>query len=298
MKALHHSAAARPVTHPFASHWLDLDAGRMHFLDEGPREPEGAVVMVHGTPSSSFLYRHLIRCLLPETRSVAPDHLGFGLSDKPPDYRHRPADHSRNLEILVDSLGLRDITLVVHDFGGPIGLGYAIRRPDNVRRIVLFNTWLWSVAGERRYRLGERFFAGPVGRLAYLRMNLSPRLLVPLAFSDRTKLDPAVHERYVAPFAHPKDRMGPWRFAVEFTRSGPWLDRLWERRGLLTQKPTLLLWGMRDRFMPAQFLERWQRALPGARVVRFSEAGHFVQEEAPEQVCFEVRRFLGDGSSV
>jgi pimeloyl-ACP methyl ester carboxylesterase len=219
----------QPVDYPFTSHWLPLEAGRVHYLDEGPQTGGAAspVVMVHGTPTWSFLYRKLIACLSPESRCVVPDHLGFGLSDKPSDFPHRPSDHSRNLETLIDHLGLRDVTLVVHDFGGPIGLGYAIRRPENVRRLVLFNTWLWSLSEQRRYRLSERFFAGPLGRWAYLRMNASPRLLLPLAFEDRSKLSAQVHARYVAPFKDPHERLGPWRFALELARLGPRLDSLW-----------------------------------------------------------------------
>ncbi len=100
--------------------------------------------MVHGTPTWSFMYRHLIRDLSPRYRCIAPDHLGFGLSDRPAGWSYRPEDQARNLARLIETLGLKDLTLVVHDFGGPIGLAYALDHPENVRRLVLFNTWMWS----------------------------------------------------------------------------------------------------------------------------------------------------------
>src|SRR5262249_20412588 len=141
-----HAAGAAPVMHntdwidrteyPFTSRYLDLDAGRMHYVDEGEGHP---IVMVHGTPDWSFLYRHLIKPLSVGYRCIAPDHLGFGLSDKPIGWGYRPADHARNLRALIDHLGLERYTLVVHDFGGPIGLACAIERPEQVERLVISN---------------------------------------------------------------------------------------------------------------------------------------------------------------
>ncbi|CAN5743353.1 hypothetical protein BH24DEI2_BH24DEI2_16170 [soil metagenome] len=129
-----------PLLYPFASHWLEVGPGRMHYLDEGTGP---TVVMVHGTPSWSFLYRHLVRELSPDYRCVAPDNMGFGLSDKPAEFAYTPVAHAENLETFIDTLALKDIVLVVHDFGGPIGLSYALKHPENVRALVVMNTWLW-----------------------------------------------------------------------------------------------------------------------------------------------------------
>src|SRR5690606_27916773 len=124
------------TAYPFRSRVMDLAEGRIHYVDEGQGTP---LLMVHGTPTWSFLYRKLIAALAPDYRCVALDHLGFGLSDKPRDGHYRPEDHARRLREFVERLDLRDIVLVVHDFGGPIGLSYAIDRPDNVRALVLGN---------------------------------------------------------------------------------------------------------------------------------------------------------------
>lgn len=123
--------------YPFEPEAIILGPGTMRYLDEGDGE---SVVMVHGTPTWSFLYRHLVKGLRDRYRCVVPDHLGFGLSDKPARWSYAPADQARNLTTLIETLGLKDITLVVHDFGGPIGLSYALEHPENVRRLVLFNT--------------------------------------------------------------------------------------------------------------------------------------------------------------
>ena len=168
-----------PTLYPFASHHLDVGPGRMHYVDEGEGVP---IVMVHGTPSWSFLYRHLIRGLSADFRCVAPDHLGFGLSDKPEAFAYTPKAHAENLETLIKTLNLKDVVLMVHDFGGPIGLSYALDHPENVRALVIMNTWLW------RYRaLGQagRVLGNPLGRFLYERLNFSVSVLLKrVAFAD------------------------------------------------------------------------------------------------------------------
>ena len=130
----------------------------MHYVDVGAGP---VILMVHGTPTWSFLYRRLITALSNDYRVVAPDHLGFGLSDKPTEAPYTPADHARRLAALISELGLSDLTLMVHDFGGPIGLAHALEQPDNVARLVLFNTWLWSVQKNKTAQQASRLFGSP-----------------------------------------------------------------------------------------------------------------------------------------
>jgi haloalkane dehalogenase len=191
--------------YPFVSRFLELPAGRLHYVDEGEGPP---LVMVHGIPTWSFLYRHLIRALAPRYRCIAPDHLGFGLSDKPADWSYRPRDHAANLAALIERLSLRDVTLVVHDFGGPIGLAYAVERPENVARLVLFNTWMWSFRGDREKGWIGGLIASPLGRFLYTRLNVSPRVIFKHAFADRSKLGGGVHWHYLAPLGTPAERRG------------------------------------------------------------------------------------------
>lgn len=274
--------------YPFRSHWMELDGGRMHYVDEGTGP---AVVMVHGTPTWSFLYRDIIRRVSRSYRVIAPDHLGFGLSDKPQAWSFLPEDHARNLATLLERLELEDITMVVHDFGGPIGLSYTLERPDRVNRLVLFNTWMWSLAGTPAGN-ASRLMAGPIGRFLYRRLNFSPRVLVRAAFGQKEKLTREIHRHYIGAFPTPEQRQGPWVLARELIGSGEWYERLWSLRERLADKPALLLWGMRDPAFGPAALERWKAALPNGRAVEFPTAGHFVQEEAPEEAARSIEAFL------
>ena len=275
--------------YPFESKYLDVGVGRMHYVDEGSGPP---VLMVHGTPTWSFLYRSLIRDLSRDHRVIAPDHLGFGLSDRPHEFGYRPEDHARVLERFIEQLGLRDITLIVHDFGGPIGLSYAERHPGNVRAVVLFNTWMWSLAGSSAERIARVMGSG-FGRFLYTRLNISPRMIVPAAFGDRTRLTKTVHRHYIDAFPTPASRYPAWVFAREVLGSSAWYDSLWQARGALAQHPALFVWGTKD---PAfgDALPRWKESFPSAQVVELADVGHFVQEEAPEQVTSANRAFLAD----
>jgi haloalkane dehalogenase len=259
----------------------------MRFIDEGQGPP---IVMVHGTPTWSFLYRHLVKGLRDRYRCVVPDHLGFGLSDKPRAFSYRPADQAANLAKLVDSLRLKDITLVVHDFGGPIGLSYAIDHPENVGRLVIFNTWMWSFRGDRRRELVGRLLGSALGRLLY-RFGFSVQRLWRDAIADRGRYTPAVHRQYVAALASPVARHATWVYARELLGSSEWYDALWARRERLARIPALVVWGMKD---PAfgDLLPRWRAALPCAEVIELPDTGHAPPEERAPEILPALREFL------
>ncbi len=276
--------------YPFQPRFLDLDAGRMHYVDEG----EGpAVVLVHGTPVWSFLYRDLIKALSRTHRCIAPDHLGFGLSDKPAGWGYRPEDHARNLRELIERLGLRDITLVVHDFGGPIGLSYAVERPENVARLVVFNTWMWSLRENREAAQISGVMGGALGRFLYKRLNFSPRVLIPAIAGER-KIPPHIHRHYIDAAPTSQARHAMWVCARELVGSSDWYDSLWARRERIRSIPALLLWGLRDRGVQSGVfdLARWQGLFADARTVTYAGVGHFVQEEVAPQVAAEISTFL------
>lgn len=275
--------------YPFAAHTLTLDAGQMHYIDEGQGRP---LVMVHGTPTWSFLYRQLIKDLAPTYRCVAPDHLGFGLSAKPEHWTYRPADHARQLRTLIEHLGLRDIVLVVHDFGGPIGLSYAIEQPQNVAALVIFNTWMWPTAINPLGAALYRAFSATLGRLLYRRMNVSARLLLKLLWGDKTTLTPAIHAHYINAVPRPQDRQGQWIWSRELIGSQAWFGQLWQQRERISDKPALLLWGMRDPTFNEGYLRRWQELFVAAQTVTFPQAGHFVPEEQRHALGPLVAGFL------
>ncbi len=283
------------AAYPFRPRRLDAGGGALSYVDAGAGPP---VVLVHGTPTWSFVYRRLIRALAAAGhRVIAPDHLGFGLSDRPPGAGYRPEDHARRLAALLDALAagdptFRDLTLVVHDFGGPVGLSYAVEHPERVARLVVLNTWLWALDGDTQIARGARLAAGPLGRLLYTRLNASPRWLIPAGFADRARLDPAAHRQYLAPFPDAASRRPLWELARALLGASAWYDGLWRRRDRLRDTPALLAWGMRDPAFGPAYLARWREALPHAEVAALPDAGHFVQEEAGDALAAQVVRFL------
>src|SRR5689334_11503049 len=169
------------IEYPFASHFAPLDAGRMHYVDEGAGEP---LVFSHGTPTWSFEWRHLIRGLSPTHRCIAPDHLGFGLSERPAFGVYTPEWHAANFEQFLDRLNPGPLTLVVHDFGGPIALAVAIARPEVVRRIMVVNSWMWRFAGDRDMEAKGRVAGSAVGRALCRWANFSLRVIMKYWYGD------------------------------------------------------------------------------------------------------------------
>jgi haloalkane dehalogenase len=280
--------------YPFAGRLFDTADGRLHYLDVGEGPP---VVLVHGTPTWSFLYRRLITRLAARHRVVAVDHLGFGLSDKPPRAPYTPQDHARRLGSLIDALHLSHVTMVVHDFGGPIGIAAALARRERVERLVLFNTWLWSIDDDPAIARGARVAGSWLGRLLYRHVNFSVNVLMPKAFGDRRLLTPHIHRHYRAPLASPDERMATWACARALRDAGPWFDALWMQRDRLRDLPMLLLWGLRDPAFGLPYLDRWRRELPHAELHALANVGHFVPEEAPDVTGALVERFVDTHAS-
>ncbi|WP_163559309.1 alpha/beta fold hydrolase [Halomonas sp. NO4] len=277
------------TAYPFESRYFAVPAGRLHYVDEGTGSP---IVMLHGNPTWSFLYRDLIQRFRAKYRCIAVDHLGFGLSDKPREWRYLPQDHAKNLATLIDELGLKDITLVLQDWGGPIGLNYAVAQPDKIARLVLMNTWAWPVDRDFHFIAFSGLMGGPVGRWLIRRYNAFARLLLPLAFADRRKLGASAHRHYLCPLSRPEDRQGCLVFPRQILASTPWLSQLWQSMPRLQGKPALLVWGMKDIAFRDKELKRWEQAFPDAQTVRLGSVGHFVPEEAPDELAAALGRFL------
>ena len=278
------------TAYPFVPHYLDLDGARMHYVYAGQGAP---LLFVHGTPTWSFEWRHLITALAPTWRCIAPDHRGFGLSDRPRAFPYTPAAHATNLARFVDALGLDDLTLVVHDYGGPIGLPIALSQPQRVTRLVILNSWMWSFRSDRRMVRTARLAVRRLGRVLYRQANLSLRVLTPLAYADRRKLTPTIYQHYLARFPDPWSRGAVlWPLAQALLGSSAFFDALWQRRDRLRNHPALVLWGMRDPAFPPYMLARWREILPQAPVVELASAGHWPHEEAPEGVIAELQQFL------
>ena len=275
--------------YPFESNFLDLPEGRLHYVDEGEGDP---LVFLHGNPTWSFLYRHLVSNLSNDYRCLAPDYLGFGLSEKPESFSCRPEDHARVVARLIEELSLEDVTFVLQDWGGPIGLDYATRHPENVRALVVMNTWMWPLDRDRSVRIFSRTLGSRVGKFLVTRYNAFARWVMPVAYGDRSKLTPAIHRHYLEPLSTPAERRGSWVFPRELLGSGDFLRRLWGRQDAIADTPVCLLWGMRDRAFDPTVLRRWQRLYPDAPTVEYDDAGHYLQEEKGPELAAEIRSFL------
>jgi haloalkane dehalogenase len=276
--------------YPFASRYFGATAGRLHYVDEGTGPP---IVFVHGNPAWSFEFRHQIRALSASHRCLAADHLGFGLSDKPYSFSYLPEAHAENLARWLESLDLHDLTLVVQDWGGPIGLAYAIAHPERVRNLVISNTWMWSVSRDPRFRLFSAIMGGPIGRYRIRRSNYFVREVMRGAFGDPRQLTPAVHEQYLRPLAAPEDRKGSWVFPKQIIGSSEWLGGLWSRRDRLAGHSALFAWGTKDFGFGEKELGRWRGVFPDATVVRYPGVGHWLAEERPAEFTAAIRDFLG-----
>lgn len=274
--------------YPFAPRRFRTADGEMSYLDVGSGP---TVLFVHGTPSWSFEWRDVITALAPRFRCIAPDHLGFGLSEKPSEVPLAPEDHARRLRALVEHLDLRDVTLVVHDFGGPIGLPLALDG-DRVSRVVLLNTWMWSNADDPRVVRLDRVVRGPIGRFLYRWLNFSPRFLLPGAMGPRRRLTRNVHRQYVAPFARRAHREGPYAMARALFGSNAHYASLWSKRSALAALPVAIVWGMKDPAFDPKALDRLVAVLPRAKVTRLDDVGHFPAEEHPDAVVRAIRELV------
>jgi haloalkane dehalogenase len=276
--------------------YLDLQGLRYHYLDEGGGEP---VVMLHGNPTWSFYYRELVRALRGEYRTVVPDHIGCGLSDKPGDDRYDYTLKQRvlDLEALLDHLELRDnLTLVLHDWGGMIGMAYAHRHPERVKRLVVLNTAGFRMpAGKRLPRSLWLFRNTPLGPLLIRGLNAFSRGAA--RYCARRPLSGAVRAGYLAPYDSWRNRIAVLRFVQDIPlapgdRSYELVREVEEGLHRFRETPLLLCWGERDFVFDLDFLAEWQRRFPQAEVHRFPEAGHYVLEDAAAEIIPLVRDFL------
>jgi haloalkane dehalogenase len=274
--------------YPFASRFFNSERGRLHYVDEGRGQP---IVMVHGTPTWSFLYRELIKGLSGSHRCIAVDHLGFGLSDKPSPAL-RPEEHARVLQAFIDSLGLGEFTLVIHDFGGPIGLSYALAKPASVRRLVLFNTWMWPVKNDPHFERPARLFSGALGRFLYLRGNFAVNVM--MKFIAASRIAPVAWRHYRQAQASTEARTAAWTLARELTGSTDWYASLFQRRAEIANKPALILWGLKDQAFPCKILQNWSLLFTNAQIHSFPDAGHFVMEDKGAELVPLVTKFIQD----
>ena len=271
--------------------FVDLPSGaRIHYLDVGAGE---TLLFLHGNPSWSFQWRDLIGGLRGSFRCVALDYPGFGLSTAPAGYGFTPREQSRVLEEFVDRLGLHDLTLVMQDWGGPIGLGLASRRPELIRRVVLGNTWAWPTnASEPRGKF-SKIVGGPIGEFAQMNFNAFARAALKQGIVR--ELPAEVAEAYLTPF-RPIDRRGVAAFYPgQITEASAYMAEVEAGLGRIGDRKALIFWGMRDRGFPPADLERFEKAFPDHRTIELTGASHFFFEDAAQEMIEEIAAFASPG---
>jgi len=284
--------------YPFTGQAIPLHGNlRYHYLDEGTGPP---LVMVHGNPTWSFYYRNLVLGLRDKYRCIVPDHIGCGMSDKPTDaqYRFTLEQRARDLEALLDHLGVtKDITLVLHDWGGMIGMTYAHWHPERIARLVILNTSAfhkpeekslpWSIWLARNTPLGPWLVCG---------LNLFCKGAVKHCVV-RKPLSPEVADGYLQPYDSWEHRLAVLRFVQDIPlkpkdTSYPLVSEVQDELVKFAKTPMLICWGMRDFVFDVHFLNEWIRRFPSAEVHRFDDAGHYVLEDAGPEILGRIRNFL------
>ncbi|MEW6144533.1 MAG: alpha/beta fold hydrolase [Thermodesulfobacteriota bacterium] len=281
--------------YPFTSRFFSAGGLDLHYVDEGGGEP---VLMLHGDPTWGYLWRRFIPALSRKRRVIVPDHMGMGKSDAPAEpYPYLLRHHITNLESLVLSLGLSDITLVVHDWGGPVGLGFAARRPELIKRLVLTNTWAFAEWPGAPFPKLIEMIRSPRGEQFVLEKNGYAARALTGTVNYPEKLTPEVMSAYLAPFPTPESRRALlcWSRDIpvaEGDASWDEMKRIEDSLPLFGNIPILIVWGMLDPVLPPQVLEMWKRVYPRARVVEIPDASHFLQEDAPGEVLAAIEEFL------
>jgi cis-3-alkyl-4-acyloxetan-2-one decarboxylase len=292
------SVRLEPFRHlfPFESRFHDHAGVRQHYVDEGRGAP---VVMLHGNPTWSFMYRALIVNLRTSYRVIAPDHVGCGLSDKPDDtrYAYTLEQRVRDMSALLESAGVtRDITLVVHDWGGLIGLTWAVRHAERVKRLVILNTAAFPIPASTRLPLSIRVCRDTaLGAFFVRRFNAFSAMASHLAPQHRLAVE--VRRAYTAPYDSWANRIATLRFVqdIPLGPQDPSFEVVRETAaGLesLRSRPMMICWGERDFVFDRHFLDEWIQRFPLAEVHRFPDAGHYVLEDAADRIVPLVRSFL------
>ncbi len=283
--------------YPFDGNFITLDGHRMHYLDEGAGEP---VVMVHGNPTWSFYYRNLVQTLAPTHRCIVPDHIGCGYSDKPKDdaYSYTLKQRVDDLEALLERLGVTEnINLIVHDWGGMIGMAFAHRHPDAIKKIVVMNTAAFHLPKSKRFPPALWSVRDtPLGAFAVRRFNAFSAIATRVCVKRRP-LEKAVRDGYTAPYDTWDNRIATLRFVQDIPlKAGDSgydiVSDVQSNLGQFADTPILIAWGLKDFVFDRHFLAEWEMHLPHAQVHRFEDCGHYVLEDAGDEIGRMVVDFL------
>lgn len=273
---------------PFMSRFVDIDGHVIHYVDEGVGP---TLLMLHGNPTWSFVWRQAIDALCKEFRCIALDLPGFGLSTARPGYHFLPEQHAAAVTEFVDKLELKDATLVAQDWGGPIGLSTVESRPEVFKRLVLANTWAWLVNGDLHFEIFSKVMGGSVGRELIKRFNFCVNALIP-AGHRRRKLDAHEMSHYRHALATRQRRLASAVLPRAITHSRDFLAAVEARLPALAAMPTLFVWGDADITFRKRELARFERLLPNHETVVLRGVGHYLQSDAPHEFASAIRSWM------
>ncbi|MFT3731621.1 MAG: alpha/beta fold hydrolase [Hyphomicrobium sp.] len=271
-----------PVEHKF----LEIDGARLHYVDEGQGE---ALLLLHGNPTWSFLYRKIIRVLRSNFRCVALDYPGYGMSSAPPGYGFTPREHSAIVEKFVETLGLKDLTVMVQDWGGPIGLGFAGRRPELIRRLIIGNTFAWPLDTDPRIQRFSSLMGGTIGRSLTYVFNFVPRVFFARGFAK--KPNPDVMRMYLVPWRKRRRRKPAVIAPKNLISASEYLSEVEAGLKNIADRPTLIVWGTKDFAFQEPYRRRFEAYLPRHETVVLKEASHFVQEDSGDEIARAFEKF-------
>jgi haloalkane dehalogenase len=271
---------------PFESRFIDINGHRIHYVDEGTGP---TLLFLHGNPTWSFDYSTVIASLRSEFRCIAVDYPGFGLSVPAAGYRYLPSEHAQAIGGFVDALALKGVTLVAHDWGGPIGLATVQQRRDVFDRLVLTNTWAWPV-GALLIQVMSHVMGSPIGRLLIRQLNLFVNVMIPVGHR-LTKPTSKQMAHYQKALDSPARREASAVFPREITASRAFLGEIEAGLPDIAALPTLIIWGDADFAFGNAELRRWQETFTDYQTVVIEGAGHFVPSDAPEQFAAAIREW-------
>lgn len=293
----HIDTASLRRLYPFTSRYLYINGLKYHYIEEGCGEP---VAMIHGNPTWSFYFRRLIKDIMPNFRAIAPDHIGCGLSDKPDPkiYNYRLKSRVDNFEALMNHLNIdKKINLILHDWGGMIGMAYALRHPEKISKIVIMNTAAFLPPKAKKLPLRLKIIRNfnLFGTIAVLGFNLFSYAALYMASSKGLTKD--VKKGLTAPYNCWKNRIATLKFVQDIPLSvnDPSFDLVKsvdENLSRLSHIPMLICWGRKDFVFDDDYLYQWHIRFPNALIHTFSDAGHYLLEDAPDKASMIIKNFL------
>ncbi|MGP7816559.1 alpha/beta fold hydrolase [Niallia sp. 01092] len=276
--------------YPFKDHWLPYRDGYIHYIDEGQGP---TVLLLHGNPTWSYLYRNVIKELHSDYRLIALDYPGFGMSKAPSHYGFTPQEQSDVVADLIHRLELKDFVLVVQDWGGPIGVNYAVRHRENLRGIVIMNTWAWPATLLPMKLFSLAMGGWPLGYWLQTQRNFFAKNIVPHGIYHSEKVTKSLRKAYIDPFPTPKSRIPTWIFPRQILKARSWLAEIESKLLVLSDLPAQILWGTKDSAgFPYEEMEKWQSYLKLNETEPLSDASHYVQEDRPDRVAAAIRRIF------